>query len=224
MRKLVGNNKARRGGRKNSNKIVILNEAGRFTPDRLKVKLVFQDPTVYRTATGSSQAMNWGYRSSAYDPDPLVLTGAIPGFAELANLYQEYCVHSMSADLKLGNQNTESIIAVVWPSNNYQNNNSLTSADIQEYSGNVNAKSTMIGSASGYSIGVLNCKASGEQLVGSRFRTDLDYSSPTSTNPASMYYLNIGIIDCVSNFTYGVAVQARLCYEVEFFKLRQLES
>lgn len=215
---------ARRGGRKNSNKIVILNEAGRFASDKLRVKLIYQDPTVYRTTTGSSQAMNWGYRSSAYDPDPLVLTGAIPGFAELSNHYQEYCVHSMRMDLQIGNQNSESIIAVVWPSNNYQNNNSLTVADIQEYSGNVNAKSCMIGSASGYSIGKLTTEAKGIQLVGTRFKTDLDYSAPVSTNPATMYYLNVGVVDCIGNFAYGVAVQSRITYDVEFFKLRQLES
>lgn len=224
----------RRGGRKNSNqrsnktkrnnKLVILNEAGRFTPDRLKVKLIFQDPTLYRTATGSSQAMNWGYRSSAYDPDPLLLTGAVPGFAELANLYQQYCVHAMNVDLKLSNQNTEAVIAVCWPSNTLQNNNSLTKDDIQEYSGNVLAKSTMIGGASGYSVGSLNTVVSGKQLIGNRFKTDLDFSSIVNTSPVQMYYLNVGVINCVANFTYGVAVQARLTYEVEFFRLRQLES
>lgn len=217
-------NKPRRGGRKNSNKIVILNEAGRFAPDKLRARLIYQDPTVIRAATGTSQAMNWNYRSSAYDPDPLLLTGAIPGFAELANHYFEYCVHSMSIEIDFGNQNTESIIAVVWPSNVGQNSNSLTLSDVQEYSGNVRAKSTIIGSANGYSIGSLRSIASGEQLVGSRFRTDLSYSSSVSTNPVSMYYLNVGIIDCVAPFTYGVAIKARIVYDIEFFKLRQLEN
>ena len=220
----------RRGGRKNSkqfrknNKYVILNEAGRFASDKLRARLIYQDPTIIRTATGSSQAMNWHYRSSAYDPDPLLLTGAIPGFAELANHYFEYCVHSMTMELDLGNQNTETIIAVIWPSNVGQNSNSLTYTDIQEYSGNVRAKSTLIGGANGYSIGSLRSIASGEQLVGSRFRTDLDYSASVSTNPAQMFYLNVGIIDCVAPFTYGVAVKARIIYDVEFFKLRQLEN
>ncbi len=214
----------RRGGRKNSNKQVILNEAGRFAPDRLKTRLIYQDPTLIRSATGTSQAMNWSYRSSAYDPDPGILTGSIPGFAELANLYFEYCVHSMTIEVDFGNQNTECIIAVVWPSNVGANVNSLTTADIQEYSGNVRAKSTMIGSTTGYSIGSLKSVASGEQLVGSRFRTDLDYSSSVSTNPAQMYHINIGIVNCVTNFTYGVGTKVRIYYDVEFFKLRQLEN
>lgn len=220
------NRKMRRVNKRkqNNNQYIVLNEAGRFAPDRIRVKLIFQDPSAYRTATGSSQAMNWGFRSSAYDPDPLVLSGSIPGFAELANLYSQYCVHAMDVDLKIGNQNTESIIVVVWPSNVLANQNSLTLGDIQEYSGNPRAKSVLIGSATGNSIGNIRTSAKGSSLVGERFRTDLDYSASTSTNPVAMFYLNIGVIDPVANFTYGVVAQTRIIYDVEFFKIRQLES
>jgi hypothetical protein len=223
------NFKPRRGGRINANKrrankLVILNEAGRFAPDRMRARLVFQDPVPNRTYTGTSQAMNWSYRSSAYDPDPLAFTGAIPGYAELSNLYFEVCVHSMSMQIDFANQNLEAITAVVWPSNTGHNSNSLTLADIQEYAGNPRAKSTIIGGASGYSIGSLSTTASGQQLVGSRFRTDLSYSSSVSTNPVNMYHLNVGIIDNIGNFGFPVAVKARIVYDVEFFKLRQLEN
>jgi hypothetical protein len=168
--------------------------------------------------------MNWGYRSSAYDPDPSVLTGSIPGFAEMSNLYMEYCVHGMHMDLQIGNQNTENCIIVAWPSNSYQNVNSLSSADLADYSGNVRAKSVVLGPTTGQSGGRMKIHATGLQLVGNRFKTDLDYSAPVSTNPAQLYYINIGVYDPVANFAYGVVVKGRVIYDIEFFKLRQLET
>jgi hypothetical protein len=208
---------------KNNDKLVFYRQPGRFAPDKLKVKLIFQDPTASRTVT-SSNAMNWGYRSSAYDPDPALLTGAIPGFVELANLYMEYCVHSMHLSLEIANQNTESVIVAVWPSNVLQNVNSLSFNDIQEYSGNLLAKSRLLANSSGQNRTIIRTLASGLQLVGTRFRTDLTYSSSTSTNPAQTFALNIGIADPLGNFAFPMVIRSRVTYSVEFFKLRQLET
>ena len=114
--------------------MVIYKQPGRFAPDRLRANLVYIDTALTRTVT-SSDAMNWSYRSSAYDPDPGAFSGSIPGFVELANLYSLYQVRSMLLDLEVSNQGTESVILVAWPSNVAQNTNSLTKADLMEYSG-----------------------------------------------------------------------------------------
>lgn len=196
---------------------------GRFAPDKTRVRLVYQDTTDTRTVT-SSNAMNWGYRSSAYDPDPAALSGSIPGFVELANLYTSYCVHAMHLQLEVANQNSEAAIIVVWPSNVLHNTNSLTKADLAEYSGNVRAQSHFLGNSNGINIMKLQTTASGIQLVGPRFKSDLDYSASTSTNPVEMYNINIGAYCPFGNFTYALGVRARVIYDVEFFRLRQLES
>lgn len=227
-------NKTRRPKRKNArNKLdklslraertYRLKTPGRFAPDRLRCVLVYQDTTDTRTVT-SSNAMNWGYRSSAYDPDPAALSGAIPGFVELSNLYTSYCVHSMNLQLEVANQNSEAAILVTWPSNVLQNTNSLTKADLAEYSGNVRAQSHFLGNSNGINIMKINTTASAMQLVGPRFKTDLDYSSSTSTNPVEMYYINIGAYCPFGNFTYALGTRARVLYDIEFFRLRQLES
>lgn len=217
----AGNGK--RNKRINNNKLVIYKDLGRFAPDKLITKLVYSDTTLTRTVT-SSDAMNWGYRSSAYDPDPAALTGSIPGFVELANLYTSYCVKSMKLDLELANQNTESVIVVVWPSNVLQNTNSLTKADLMEYSSNVRGKSCVLGSTNGMSRVRISTKASGATLVGHRFETDLDYTASTSSSPAEMFYINIGVLNPFANFSYPMLTRSRVIYEVEFFRLRQLES
>lgn len=208
----------------NQGKFISYTEPGRFAPDGLRVRLIFQDPTGSRTTTGTANACNWRYRSSAYDPDPLVLTGAIPGFAELANLYYEYCVHGIHANIEVANQDTQSYVLVVWPGNSDLGNNSLTLADIAEYSGNIMANSKILAGASGMNRAIVNSSAMGQQLVGRRFRTDLSYSAPTSTNPTNMYYLNVGAYSPLGNMAYPMVTKIRLIYDIEFFKLRQLES
>lgn len=216
--------KKKNGDTNRSNQLVILTEPGRFAPDRLICRLVYQDPTSYRTFTGTSNAMNWAYRSSAYDPDPAVLSGAIPGFAELANMYSFYCVHSIDAEIEIANQNTESVVAVLWPSNVIQSVNSLTLADLAEYSTNVYGEARVLSNQAGMNRALFRTSAAGKQLVGDRFKTDLDYSGSTAGNPTLMYGINIGVYDPYANFTYGVVVRARLIYQVEFFRIRQLEN
>ncbi len=213
----------RKRTQRNNQKLVILKQIGRFAPDRLCANLVYHDTTLTRTVT-SSDAMNWSYRSSAYDPDPAALSGAIPGFVELANLYTSYCVKKMTLDLEVANQNSESVILVSWPSNVAQNTNSLTKSDLMEYSSNLRAKSKVVGTSSGYSIARLKVIADPMSLVGPKFNTDLDYTGSTSGNPTEMYHINIGFANPYGNFTYPMLTRSKVVYEVEFFRLRQLES
>ena len=110
----VNNSKLRKRRYRNKHRLVIYKQPGRFAPDRLRANLVYIDTALTRTVT-SSDAMNWSYRSSAYDPDPGAFSGSIPGFVELANLYSLYQVRSMLLDLEVSNQGTESVILVAWP-------------------------------------------------------------------------------------------------------------
>jgi hypothetical protein len=208
---------------KGAERLTIYKTPGRFAPDRLRVNLTYHD-TINVRSVSSSNALNWGYRSSAYDPDPGVLTGSIPGFVELANLYQSYCVHAMALDMEMANQNTESVIVVCWPSKVLQNTNSLSVDDLNEYAANLRGASAIVANTAGMNKAVLKTVATGEQLIGPRFKTDLDFSAITSTNPVETYAINIGVLNPFGNFTYGMCVRARVIYTVEFFEVRQLES
>jgi hypothetical protein len=215
--------KKRKQNNKGNERLTIYKTPGRFAPDRLKVNLTYHD-TINVRSVSSSDALNWGYRSSAYDPDPGVLTGSIPGFVELANLYQSYCVHAMALDMEMANQNTESVIVVCWPSKVLQNTNSLSVDDLNEYAANLRGASAIVANTAGMNKAVLKTVATGEQLIGPRFKTDLDFSAITSTNPVETYAINIGVLNPFGNFTYGMCVRARVIYTVEFFEVRQLES
>jgi hypothetical protein len=220
--------KSKRGNKtldknRSNEKLVIMKSPGRFAPDRMKVTLTYNDTIASRTGT-STNAINWGYRSSAFDPDPALLTGSIPGFVELANLYKSYCVHAMELDLEISNQNTESCIMVCWPSRILQNTNSLTADDIQEYGANLRSKSRIIANSSGQNRAMVRTKASGLQLIGERFKTDLDFTASTSANPMETFAINIGIIGPLGNFSFPFVTRSRVYYTVEFFEVRQLES
>jgi hypothetical protein len=224
------NTVAIRNGKRNNNVVkydnsryVIYREHGRFAPDRMKVNLVWLDTTATRTVT-SSDAMNWSIRSSAFDPDPAGFTGSIPGFVELANIYSLYRVHKIKLDLEVCNQNTEAVLITAWPSNIAQNTNSLTKADILEYAGNVRASSAIVGTTSGMSKAKLSVVASGDQLIGPNYRTDLDYAASTSGNPTEMFHINVGAANYLGNFTYPIVTRAKYVYTVEFFRLRQLNA
>jgi hypothetical protein len=208
---------------KNNSRLVIMREPGRFMPDRLQCKLRFMDTTVKRSAAALSPVMNWTYRSSAYDPDPAFLTGAIPGFTELAALYREYRVNSISAKIGICNQNAESCILCIWPSNNLNSANTLLSTDVLEFVANPRGQMKILGNNTGTSTTETSTIASGMQLVGPVFKTDLQYSAPTTTNPALNYYVNIGIVNTQGNFTYPVGTAIQLVYDIEFFKIAQLE-
>jgi hypothetical protein len=130
----------------------------------------------------------------------------------------------MALDMEMANQNTESVIVVCWPSKVLQNTNSLSVDDLNEYAANLRGASAIVANTAGMNKAVLKTVATGEQLIGPRFKTDLDFSAITSTNPVETYAINIGVLNPFGNFTYGMCVRARVIYTVEFFEVRQLES
>lgn len=208
---------------RNQNRIVHLSQRGRFAPDRTFVNLVYNDTTLVRNVS-SSGSMNWCYRSSAYDPDPSVLSGAIPGFAELSNLYMLYRVHSMTVNITIGNQEQQNILVSIWPSNIGQNVNSLNSSDIMEYGANLRGKTLIIGPVSGNSTRSTTTTALASSLIGPNFKTDLQFASSVSTNPVEMFFINVGAINPIQNFGYDLVTKVSIVYNIELFRLRQLES
>jgi hypothetical protein len=169
--------------------------------------------------------MNWNYRSSAFDPDSSLGSGAIPGFVELANLYNSYLVRSMSMTLEIANQSLDSMILGIWPSNALQNVNSLNAAAIQEYSSNPRSQRHLMPCSTAGDVLRTTMTTTGKQLFGRQFLTDVTFASSTSSNPSLMYGINIGCFDGLgNNLPYPVVLSATVLYEIEFYGIRQLQS
>jgi len=168
--------------------------------------------------------MNYNYRSSAFDPDSALGSGAISGFTELANLYLSYRVRSMTLALEILNEEVTGVIYTIWPSNTAQNVNSLAASDVLEFGGNVRAQTKMIPNANG-GIQRLSCKARGLDQLGPQFLTSNAFAAGTGGNPSIMYFINVAAMTTLgSNFTTHMSSKASITYEVEFFEVRQLES
>jgi len=212
-----------RSRKQNNNKLIVLNEAGRFAPSDYICIMRWVDQTTVRTNTGNP-AMNWRIRSSAYDPDPVLGTGAIPGFAELANLYGSYKVLSMKATVQVANFEAANVILVIWPSTVGLNVNSLALADVLEYSANPRAERRIMGTANAMNRTTVESLAVGRILEGDLFRFDPNYTSGTSGNPNAPYYFNIALAMLAGNFTVGIQQVTTIEYRIQFFNNRQLES
>jgi len=210
--------------RNNQNKVIHISEVGRICPSRTVVRLRWTDQTVSRSAT-SLNAQNWRYQSSAYDPDPSLGTGAIPGFVELSNLYAEYRVLSMRLRITPMSHEINPVVLVIWPSTAVHNTNSLAQSDLIEYGSNVYGKMIPCPSTSSGNLRSLSGIARGGELIGRQFYTDISYSSSTSNSPVNMYNWNVGLFTSnQTNFAFTSSVLAQITYEVEFFTRRDLES
>jgi len=217
------NRSNKRKKRNRQDRVVRLSTAGRFTPDRQIVSLRYNDTTTARSHA-LSNALNWNYRSSAFDPDSAFGSGAIPGFTELANLYERYLVHRMCLRIEFGNQDTTNYMLGIWPSNVGQNVNSLVASDIIEYAANPNGKYMMIPILQAGDART-TCTAVGTRLLGRQFMSDLDFTGGTGGNPTTMFYINIGVFRADgSNMAFAITVKASIMFRVEFFGLKQLES
>lgn len=216
------NRRNKRKGRGNE-KLVIYRQVGRFCPDRTITKLRWNDTTTYRSNTGQP-AQNFYFRSSGYDPDPAVLTGSIPGFVELANLYHFYRVHAMQANVEMANHETAPVMIGGWPSSIAQNLNSLTASDCLEFAGNVGGRVIFLGANGAQSVRKFKITATGKSLYGPTYLTDMDFAADTSSNPTAMFYINLFEITDTGNFSYGIGVRTSIFYTIEFFGRRSLET
>jgi len=187
---------------------------------------MFSDITITRGVIGSSNASNWSLRSSAYDPDPALGSGAIPGFTELANLYGAYRVREMRVDWEVVNRtDPDGKIIALWPSLNFNAANSLAGNDVIEYSSNPRGVSAIIDESGGASRCKLSMVTNLLDFAGPNGFTDLLWSGSTSGNPTNMWYINFATTIPIGGVqATGITSRVRVVYVTEFFERRSLES
>jgi hypothetical protein len=192
-----------------------------YAPRSLVVTLPYLDATAPNRNNAGIGFLSWRYRiNSAYDPDPLVLSGAIPGFTEWAAFYQSYRVLKIDYDITVANKEAFPIEVVVAPSNTDLGANYLNTYALSSYPGN---KSTLIGPTTG--IDHVNLKGSIDpgRLFGqvNSYLGNDNYASGTGSNPLALLYINIGAL-APAAFVNGVYSRVILKYTISFFTLRTL--
>jgi len=201
--------------RKNMRGVVVIPKL-RFAPDAIIVDLVYFDVNQGRT-NNLSLVLSWRYRmNSAFDPDPAVGSGAIPGFTEWAAFYNYYRVLHFNYDISLTNNEAFPLVCVTAPTNtdvgtNYASTNELLG---QPYSasGSVGAKGGMDTLATKGHLDLGGFIGNSVQ-----YSSDSTYAAAVTTNPTNMAFFNVGFISSTAFTAAGIMARCRLVYRVLFY-------
>lgn len=194
----------------------IARNIGEWIPEQLFVNLKYPDVGV-RTSNGTS-SFNWRFRSSAWDVDPLLGSTSIPGFAELASCYNYYRVHGIGYDTTNCNAHSSPLFIGVWPSPT-DPGAGLSLQQIIDYAHNPLGESEIV-QVTPYGRFKRKRYYSLSEILGSdQWILDDNYTALTTTNPATMVYINLGIAATNGTFTTtsGSHNSTVITLHVEFF-------
>lgn len=177
------------------------------------------------TRTSSTTYMLFRYRANyPYDPDPLLLTGSIAGYKELAAIYRSVRVTAVEYEWRVTNLQSTPIELGVVPSNMdlasvVSSISTATDVLEQPFSSGVRTLSQAGGMDRTVIKGTINLA----RVYGSsNYRTDISTASLLSGVPAVLIYLNF-IVLSPANLTSGIYSGLRLRFQTEWYD-RQIIS
>lgn len=194
-----------------------------YAPQSLLVTLAYLDATAPNRNNAGIGFLSWRYRiNSAYDPDPLVLSGAIPGFTEWAAFYQSYRVMKLDYDITICNKETFALDVVVASSNADLGANYINTYALFSYPGNTN---NVCGTTTGNDHVRLTGSIDPGKVFGqvNSYLGNDGFASATNTNPLNLLYINIGAL-CPAAFVNGVFTKVMLFYTISFFTVKTITT
>jgi len=184
-------------------------------PDRLRVHLIYADQVQQRNNAGTKY-VSWRYRSSAYDPDPALGTGAIPGFTDFTNFYGNYRVHRMRIESDIVNIESFAVTFKVVPTPTDPGANTAVISEFAD--ANPRGFSKILGGSSAqnrvrmatpwYRVIAI------EGSIGAQF--DPNFAAAVNANPANVMYIGMTTAAYLVHVN-GVVTNVRVHYDVEFF-------
>lgn len=174
-----------------------------FAPDAILVELVYTDNTLVRNNAGSAY-QSWRLRmNSAYDPDPALGTGALPGFTEWAAIYRNYRVLKFDYDWKVSNKDAFPQVVCGAPS---QADLGLDYSNLVDFAGQPGGVSGEISALGGMDSETLRGSIDLGEYTGNavQFLGNDGFGSSTSANPANLLYFNWGNF-AGSNLVNGIS-------------------
>jgi hypothetical protein len=182
-------------------------------PTTMTVDLTYDDPTIARNNAGSL-TVGWRYRmNSAFDPDPLLASGAIPGFNEYATMYTAYRVTHFQWNIQLSNREVFPLVSYSLPVNSDLGANPAGGITL---AGNTKGRSNILGAISGTSNTTYRGRVNISNFFGiAGYNYDDDYNAGTNANPSVVLYFSVGANAPVV-LVSGMLVKARLTYTIVF--------
>jgi len=183
--------------------------------DSVIADLFYQDDQEIRQNVPGTTG-SWRYRmNSAYDPDPVLGTGAVTGFTEWAAMYTRYRIVAFSYDIMVANLELFPQLIIVAPSipDIGANYSRITQMSEVPY-----GKKSLVSAMGGQDKCLLRDRVDLAKMLGSKTLLWSDnYSSAVTTNPNSQLYFNIGFSSGGATTTKGLFVSARLQYRILFY-------
>jgi len=194
---------------------------GMVLPDTLTTTLFYDDLSISRTNAGILFS-GWRYRmNSAFDPDPLLGSGAIPGFTELGTLYNAYRVINFDWQVEIANRDTFPIVTYCVPLATDPGANPSTS---QTLAANSFGKTQMCSATGGMDRCTFRGTLNLAHFYGNAgFYFDDNYNSGTSTSPAALLFFLIGT-ETPAVIVNGVTAKVRLGYTIQFNRRTNLTA
>nr|WAE42300.1 MAG: capsid protein [Cressdnaviricota sp.] len=224
---------------------LVMRKPGDYMPERFMCKLRYYDSASSLQYSPTPDYASVVYKmNSVYDPDPIVLSGAVPGFTELAAFYSAYRVVGFGYKVTFNNASEQNIwpycpyTVFCGPYNIYNTSStapptaiSSNSSSLYQFINSVNVKKKMLGvQYSGKDTqtisGFVNLK---KQLGVKQYDYDPNYAAPVNGEPVNRMwffigaYYNGGLPPSSANLIY-IVLDITFTYYVEFFQRKTLTS
>jgi len=234
-----------RGFRRRKERITTLkmNKPGDYMPERFMCKLRYYDTYTSLYNTGNPQYASYAYKmNSAYDPDPGVLSGALPGFTELAAFYTGYRVVGFGYKITFNNASTQAILPYLpytvfcGPYNVYNSSSTtppsaiaINSSNLSTFINSVNIKKKMLGvQYSGKDTQTISGFVGLRKLLGlKQYDYDPNFASLTTAEPTNRMWFFVaayynGVTPPSASNTLIINLDLTFTYYIEFYQRKTL--
>lgn len=189
-----------------------------FSPYLITNLLKYGDEQISKTNVGN-QYIYWRIRmGDVFDPNPLILTGGISGFAQYAALYGRYLVLAMEVTITLVNNETFPVVVVIAPTLLDQATIITTGAaalNLEEYP---QSKKRLLSERGGMNRCSFTELYYLPQFTGQpgAYLNSLTYSAPVTVSPATQTFFNVAISSATNFTALGVTQTAQYRYVVRW--------
>jgi len=192
-----------------------------LAPKSVQLRLTYPDPQIARTR-GAAGVTNWSLQGSAFDPDPALGSGSIPGYNEWKAFYNHYRIVGLGVRGSVSHVETSPVKFTIVPySGTLITNNSINTATaIYDLDGNPMSRNyVMSQSSGGPNVLKFNHHWSYSEIVGDDiYLLDDLYTAPNNGNPTRMCFLLFAAaVMTGANFATGILQNLEFDLDVEFF-------
>jgi hypothetical protein len=184
-------------------------------PDSILVRLKYTDAGAIRVNAAASLC-SWRFRmNNPYDPDPLLGTGAVPGFVEWASFFRIYRVINFRYSIKMAGLDAIPGIAHTAPSENDLGANFANTYQLESTSpyGKTSTFSALAGGRQAVINGVVNME---KFFGGLNYLGNDAFGALTTTSPTTQLFFNIGFTTSAA-MTLGVLYSGVFEFDVNFY-------